>query len=465
MNIGIIDAEIIGKNKHRFPNLVCMKLSNYFKQQGHFVKLLTNYDDIDNYDKVFISKVFIKTELPFEKEDKTLKTEDGVIEYYKDHPILSKQNVEYGGTGFYYDKSPRLEYNIEHTMPDYHLYDEWVEECIKNGAKEKEFTYYRDYSIGFLTRGCFRQCQFCVNRNYKKCQVHSNIKEFMDESRPKLCFLDDNFLACPNWKEIIKEVKQTEKRFQFKQGLDERLLTSDKIKEISDWKYEGDLIFAFDNIADKDLIISKLNMIYETNPDFNKQMKFYVFCGFDREGKYDEEFWMNDIRNTLLRCKILSKYSAYPYVMRHQNSYTSPYKSVYTLLASWTNQQRIFVYKSFKDYCMCYNNGLEIYNSFNFDDKKDLTEFIPNEYAQYGKWTRHIKEEEKNRKLQELLNINKDKIDYLIENKIWITYKDLCEHLNIPHYAGGTKQQQMNLFNELYEIEKNGKEYLIKGCR
>ena len=35
-------------------------------------------------------------------------------------------------------------------------------------CKRKEFEYYLDYSIGFATRGCFRQCSFCVNKNYKK---------------------------------------------------------------------------------------------------------------------------------------------------------------------------------------------------------------------------------------------------------------------------------------------------------
>lgn len=37
MNIGIIDADLIGKQKHNFPNLACMKLSGYYKQQGHNV--------------------------------------------------------------------------------------------------------------------------------------------------------------------------------------------------------------------------------------------------------------------------------------------------------------------------------------------------------------------------------------------------------------------------------------------
>src|SRR5699024_11476353 len=92
-------------------------------------------------------------------------------------------------------------------------------------ANPKDFVYYTDYSIGFLSRGCFRQCEFCVNKVYKQCSAHSNLSEFMDISRPKLCFLDDNFFACSNWKEVIEEVQVTGKRFQFKQGLDERLLT------------------------------------------------------------------------------------------------------------------------------------------------------------------------------------------------------------------------------------------------
>ena len=34
MNIAIIDADLIGRAKHRFPNLACMKLSAYYKAQG-----------------------------------------------------------------------------------------------------------------------------------------------------------------------------------------------------------------------------------------------------------------------------------------------------------------------------------------------------------------------------------------------------------------------------------------------
>ena len=93
MNIAIIDAEIIGKNKHRFPNLACMKISSYYKNQGHNVTLLTSYENIDKYDKVFLSKVFIKTEIPCEPEDKTNKTENAIINYYENNSFLKYPNL------------------------------------------------------------------------------------------------------------------------------------------------------------------------------------------------------------------------------------------------------------------------------------------------------------------------------------------------------------------------------------
>ena len=59
--IAIIDADIVGKKKHRFPNLCCMKLSTYYKNLGYEVILKTDYDGLDAFDKVFISKVFTDT--------------------------------------------------------------------------------------------------------------------------------------------------------------------------------------------------------------------------------------------------------------------------------------------------------------------------------------------------------------------------------------------------------------------
>lgn len=331
MRIAIIDADLIGRKKHRFPNLACMKISAYYKQNGNEVELKTDYENLDQYDKAFISKVFTDTEVP---ED-----------------ILSLPNVEYGGTGFFYDKAPKLSDEIEHIMPDYHLYDKWVQNKLNNGCKKNDFVYYLDYSIGFLTRGCFRQCEFCVNKNYTKCEQHSSVEEFMDPSRSKLCFLDDNFFACPQWKEIIEQVKLTGKRFQFKQGLDERLLTDEKTKELMSWKYDGDYIFAFDNIADREVIEEKARLIRKYNKNVGQSFKFYVLCGFDREGKYDLDFWKQDINDLFERIFILSKCNFKPYIMRFEKYKESPFYGTYVNIACWCNQPSLFRNLSYKQFC------------------------------------------------------------------------------------------------------------------
>ena len=331
MNIGIIDADLIGKKKHRFPNLVCMKISSYHKNQGHNVKLLLSYDDIENYDKIFLSKVFTDTPVP-----------DGITD-------LSW--VEYGGTGFFYDKATPLPYEIEHCMPDYHLYDEWVNEQLENGGKRLDFKYYLDYSIGFLTRGCFRQCGFCVNKNYKQVFKHSPLEEFYDPTRKKICMLDDNFLGCPKWKEMLLELQATGRQFQFKQGLDERLLTDEKCEILFSSKYDGDFIFAFDNIEDKKIIEKKAYLIRQYCKNKGQNIKFYVLCGFDNDDKYDLDFWKQDIRNTFERIFILNKYNFKPYVMRFNKYNDSPLYGSYVNIACWCNQPSLFNNLSYKQFC------------------------------------------------------------------------------------------------------------------
>lgn len=115
MNVAIIDAEIVGKNKHRFPNLCSMKIAAYHKQNGDIVQLKTDYVGLQAFDKVYISKVFTKTSVPDE--------------------VLTMPNVTYGGTGFFYDKAPPLPAEIEHIMPDYHLYDDWVNAAVASGGR------------------------------------------------------------------------------------------------------------------------------------------------------------------------------------------------------------------------------------------------------------------------------------------------------------------------------------------
>lgn len=207
MKVGIIDADLIGRSKHRFPNLACEKISGYWKDQGADVHLLLDYNWPDDFDHVYISKVFTDTPVPYFVEELV----DGEVESKK---------VHIGGTGFYFDKAPNLPDEIEHHMPDYHLYDEWISNEVLRSKTATEangktfnqarymvqFKEYTDYSIGFITRGCFRKCKFCVNQKFDHVFPHSPLEEFYDPKRKKICLLDDNFLGCPQWKTLLQQL-------------------------------------------------------------------------------------------------------------------------------------------------------------------------------------------------------------------------------------------------------------------
>lgn len=116
MRIGIIDADLLYRKRHRFPNLACMKLSAYWKEQGFETELLLDYSQVGEYDRLYVSKVFTDTFVP-------------------EH-ILTRETTLYGGTGFFYDKAPVLPEAIEHHTPDYHLYDRMVNDN-STGKKQK----------------------------------------------------------------------------------------------------------------------------------------------------------------------------------------------------------------------------------------------------------------------------------------------------------------------------------------
>ncbi len=349
--VTIVDCGIIGKKKHRFPNLASMKLSSYHKSLGKNVILATSWDSIDFNNPVFISKVFTDTHVP-----------EWIFEF---------DTVEFGGTGFFYDKAPPLPYEIEHSIPDYHLYDSWIEQ---NGGGS-EFKYYTDYLIGFLTRGCFRKCPFCVNKNSSGSIPHSPVSEFYDKARPKLCFLDDNFFACSQRKEIISDVLSYNIPFQFKQGLDERLLNPDVVLDMMGWKYDGNLIFAYDNIEDTGIIQHKLDMMYALAPHLVSKSKFYILCGFDKHDKYDDDFWIQDIWDIFQRVYLLAQYGALPYIMRFEKSYESKYKELYSQIAAWCNQPGFLRNETFEKFCQKRGMSSKIYHQYKND---------PELYIQHG---------------------------------------------------------------------------------
>lgn len=341
MKIGIIDADLLGRKKHRFPNLACEKISGYWKKRGADVHLLLDFQKPVGFDHIYISKVFTDTPVP--------------------EWVQETETVHLGGTGFFFDKASNLPNEIEHHMPDYSLYDEWIDKEVATAQFNAEqtgeefqlkhfmrqFKEYTDYSIGFISRGCFRKCQFCVNQKYDHVFLHSPLKEFFQDSRKKICLLDDNFFGCPEWRRLLKELISLKKPFKFKQGLDERLLNKEKCKMLFSANYDGDYTFAFDNISDYKYIHNKLKMIRKYTNSTN--IKFYVLVGFESTDA-------QDIENAFKRLELLMRYKCLAYIMRYQDKNHSPwkeskYRTMYISLARWCNQPSIYKKMSFRQFC------------------------------------------------------------------------------------------------------------------
>lgn len=178
MKIGIIDVD-----GHHFPNLALMRLSAWHKAQGDAVEW---WNGFTHYDRVYLSKVFT-----FTRDFDTVIDADEIIT---------------GGTG--YKDYTNLPPEVEATPPDYTIYP-WY-----------------NRAVGFLTRGCIRDCPWCVvpqkEGNIRPAATWEDVKR--PDSR-EIVFLDNNVLASGHGLEQIDRMGYEQVWVDFNQGLDARLIT------------------------------------------------------------------------------------------------------------------------------------------------------------------------------------------------------------------------------------------------
>jgi len=408
ITVGMIDADLIDKGT-RHPNLAQMKISSYCKMRGCNVKLLydeTDLNSLDSYNAIIISKVFNKTKLPecIHKDIMCHRLELNrdiveVIDTCLTHPESTQYAI--GGTGFFENGGRRLSYEIEHIMPDYTLYLDYINKQMEIGHKRSRYSDYLDYSIGFTSRGCFRACEFCVNKyGEKQSKKHSPVSEFYDSNRKRIYLWDDNFLACKDWEIILDELDATGRPFQFRQGLDLRLMTEKKAKRLSACKYYGDYIFAFDHIDDFEAINNKLKLWSKYN---KKETKIYLICAFDsfmytsidkitrKQSPYLVKMAglpslksreQMDLEYLFERIRVCIYYDCLPYVMRYEDYKKSEYKGLYIQIARWCNQPSIFKKMSFREFCFANQkysksdkecSSMRAYNQF-IRDRPDIAD-------------------------------------------------------------------------------------------
>lgn len=356
LRVGIIDADLLDHGT-RHPNLALLKISAFCKEYGHNVRLIANYEELTAnghpliadcyYDLLVMSRVFKFTKIPMLIED-----------------LIDKHYIFYGGTGFFEVNGPNLPDEVEHHAPDYTLYDDYIEKATGGDEKQKKRNWddYLSYSIGFTTRGCIRHCGFCVNRLLNRVVEWSPVSEFLDESRKNIYLWDDNIMAAPPkvFAKVMEDLKRTGKPFQFRQGMDIRLMTEQKAKLLNEVKYHGDYIFAFDHYRmddpnEKRQVEQTIKGLKIWRTFCRKSTKLYVLVAYDSQ---DEA----DIEGTFFRIKILMEHGCLPYIMRFEEYNNSRFKNLYTQLARWCNQPSFYKKMSFRQYCVRneeYHQGIQ----------------------------------------------------------------------------------------------------------
>ena len=179
MRIGLIAVD--GRNG--FPNLALMRLSNWHKRRGDTVEWWTGFT---HYDRVYMSKVFT-----FTPDFDT---------------VINAEEIVTGGTG--YKDFGSLPPEVEACQPDYTLYPNWKP------------------AIGFLTRGCFRSCDFCiVPRKEGPLHPAASWEEVKRPDSREMILLDNNVLASDYGLDQIDRMSREQVWVDFNQGLDARLIT------------------------------------------------------------------------------------------------------------------------------------------------------------------------------------------------------------------------------------------------
>lgn len=252
MIIGLYNLE------HKYTNIALEKIRMYHEEQEDTV---IDYLELchDKYDKVYCSSIFDYT-------DKSYVTPDMVI----------------GGSGF--SIVIKLPAKFERMKPK--------------------------INMGFTTRGCVRNCEFClVPAMEGPIRIIGDIYDFWDGVSRKVTIMDNNILGDKkHFFSIADQIKDNNLLVNFSQGFDIKLIDREIMKKITTLKFFQKLHFAFDDLEDRDIIIKKIKLLLRFKRP--SRLMFYILCGYNSTFEEDVE-----------RVRILKTFGIDPFIMRyHQKS-------------------------------------------------------------------------------------------------------------------------------------------------
>lgn len=293
---------------HNFPSLTLAKLSAYHKSIGDSVEMLNH---LNTYDIVYCSKVFSFTA---DADDDCIIMADEVRKGGTGYCI----SVQDGKEVFDDNKNHTLPKEIEHIYPDYELYPAYK------------------YATGFLTRGCPRNCGFCVvGKKEGLCSNQvADLSEFWRDQK-EIKLLDPNLLACKNHEQLLIQLAESKATVDFTQGIDIRLTNPDNIKLLNEVKTKM-IHFAWDN-PNQDLTEDFKHFAEQTAVKSDRNRIVYVLTNYN-----------STIDEDLYRIYTLRDLGYTPYVMVYQKD-TAP--KLIKQMQRWCNNRFIFrSTKKFEEY-------------------------------------------------------------------------------------------------------------------
>ena len=230
MKIALVEVD-----GHNFPNLALMKLSAWHKAQGDSVEW---YDPLfSRPDRIYASKVFTFT--------------PDFLDYAAGDPEPVR-----GGTG--YDPNEKLPEDVERMIPDYSMYPDF------------------SAALGFLTRGCIRNCAWCIVPKKEGRLREVDDIERVSAGRKEVVLMDNNFLAADEEfvREQLEKAARRRLKLDFNQGLDARLVTPENARLLADCRWIRYIRFSCDTVAMIEPIRRAVSLIRESG--FKREIFVYM---------------------------------------------------------------------------------------------------------------------------------------------------------------------------------------------
>jgi len=243
MKIGLINIE------PKIHNTALMQITHHHREKGDTVEWAKDYDQ---HDKLYCSSLFDFT-------DKSGLPDRAVC----------------GGTGF--DLITTLPFDCD---LDYSLYPD----C--------------DCSYLWFSRGCIRNCGFCVVRQ-KEGKLRPVEPKNLNPNGKYIAVQDNNFFASPEWKKSMWQLWEYGQPVDF-QGIDVRVLTHEMCESLKHTRHYKQLKIAWDNPEDDMTRLIK-GLLRFVRPS---KVMCYVLIGYNSTEQQD-----------LYRIRTLQKLKITPYVM------------------------------------------------------------------------------------------------------------------------------------------------------